>query len=107
MRVDRYFLTWMDSSPIAKFLPEPLSEFALDTIIHDIRVVITTLKQHLLRGPFSAEADLWSLFACGQQVNTVYSQPQRTLAGCVTGTSLENTPLDLSVKKSGNSIDGF
>ncbi|EUB60109.1 Histone acetyltransferase MYST4 [Echinococcus granulosus] len=96
LRVDNYFLSWMDSSPSARFLTDPLSDVALSTIVYDIRVVLTSLQQYLQRGPVPLETNLWSIFAQGQQFAGSPSQQSRpVLAGHGEECSV---PLDLSVR---------
>lgn len=102
LRLEDYFLSWTDSSPNGRFLADPLSEVALSTIIRDIQVVLTSLQQHLQHGPFFPETNLWSFFAHTRQ----FRESQQIRPRLIERGADYNTPLDLSIRREGNT-EGF
>ncbi|VDM24567.1 unnamed protein product [Hydatigera taeniaeformis] len=96
LRVDDYFLSWADSSPSSRFLIDPLSDVALGTIVHDIRVILTSLQKYLHRGSLPPETDLWNHFVHDQQFRANSSQQLRPMV--VEHGEECNIPLDLSVR---------
>ncbi|VUZ55822.1 unnamed protein product, partial [Hymenolepis diminuta] len=98
---ERYFLSWTNCLPSAVFLPEPLSEVALDIVIRDIQVVLTSLKRYLIRSSSPIGINIWDLFIKGQRPKEISQKPQTTAPiNQITEVDLCNLPLDLSVQGS-------
>ncbi|VDO03345.1 unnamed protein product [Rodentolepis nana] len=98
---EKYFLSWTNCLPSAVFLPEPLNEVALDIIIRDIQVVLTSLKVHLLRSSCPIGANIWNMFIKGQRPKEFMHRPHPKAPGKpITDVDPYYLPLDLSVQRS-------